>query len=110
MVEQRYQAVLAVIAEGHSVVDVASRWRVSRQTVHGWLRRYEDAGLNGLNGRSRRAVSSLCQMPAEVEATVLDQLGGALRRRWRPDGLICEIEVPVGRALVTTVTPASPPP
>jgi DNA-directed RNA polymerase subunit N (RpoN/RPB10) len=29
--EQRYQAVLAVIAEGNTVKDVAARWGVSRQ-------------------------------------------------------------------------------
>ncbi|MBL6080084.1 PAS domain S-box protein [Belnapia sp. T18] len=34
-----------------------------------------------------------------VEATVLDQLGGAIRRSWDPAGLVCEIEVPVSRAL-----------
>ena len=72
VVEQRYQAVLAVIAEGHSVVEVASRWGVSRQTVHGWLRRYEDAGLDGLKDRSRRPVSSPWQMSAAVEAAVLE--------------------------------------
>ncbi|HYY10754.1 MAG TPA: helix-turn-helix domain-containing protein [Kineosporiaceae bacterium] len=72
MVEQRYQAVLAVIAEGHSAVEVASRWGVSRQTVHAWLRRYEDAGLDGLKDRSRRPVSSPWQMPAAVEAAVLE--------------------------------------
>jgi len=72
VVEQRYQAVLAVIRDGHSVVDVASRWEVSRQTVHAWLRRYEDAGLDGLKDRSRRPVSSPWQMPAVVEAAVLE--------------------------------------
>jgi DNA-binding NarL/FixJ family response regulator len=34
--EQRYQAVLAVIAEGRTVTEVAAQWRVSRQTVHSW--------------------------------------------------------------------------
>ncbi len=37
--EQRYLAVLAVIAEGYPVKDVAARWGVSRQTVHSWLSR-----------------------------------------------------------------------
>ncbi len=75
MVEQRYQAVLAVLAvirDGHSVVDVASGWKVSRQTVHTWLRRYEDGGLDGLKDRSRRPSSSPWQMLAPVEAAVLE--------------------------------------
>jgi hypothetical protein len=35
--EQRYQAVLAVISEGRTVTEVAFQYRVSRQTLHGWL-------------------------------------------------------------------------
>jgi DNA-binding NarL/FixJ family response regulator len=31
--EQRYQAVLAVIAKGRSVTEVAAQWKVSRQTL-----------------------------------------------------------------------------
>ena len=54
VVEQRYQAVLAVISEGVPVVEVASRFGVSRQTVHRWLGRYEREGLAGLVDRSHR--------------------------------------------------------
>ena len=32
--EQRYKAVLAVIAEGRTVTQVARDWNVARQTVH----------------------------------------------------------------------------
>ena len=46
--EQRYLAVLAVIAEGHTVKDVAARWGVPQQTVHSWLSRYKAGGLEGL--------------------------------------------------------------
>jgi hypothetical protein len=47
VVEQRYQAVLEVLA-GVSVTLVALRYRVTRQTVHRWLRRYGCEGLPGL--------------------------------------------------------------
>ena len=47
MAEQRYQAVLAVTAQGETVKDVAARWGVSRQTVHAWLAKYEVGGLEG---------------------------------------------------------------
>ena len=54
--EQRYQAVLAVISDGRSVTEVAGQWKVSRQTLHGWLARYEAQGLEGLGtGRTGRA-------------------------------------------------------
>jgi transposase len=55
--EQRYLAVLAVISEGRSVSEVAAAWRVSRQTMHAWLARYEAEGLEGLADRSHRPVS-----------------------------------------------------
>jgi len=50
--EQQYQAVLAVIGEGRTVSEVAAAWRVSRQTLHAWLARYEAEGLEGLADRS----------------------------------------------------------
>src|SRR5947209_12090996 len=45
--EQRYKAVLAVIADGRTVTQVARDWNVARQTVHVWLERYEADGLDG---------------------------------------------------------------
>ena len=48
MSEQRYRAVLAVISEGHTVIEVAARFGVSRQTIHAWLAKYEADGLEGL--------------------------------------------------------------
>ena len=76
--EQRYKAVLAVIADGKSVTEVAAEWRVSRQTVHAWLARYEAGGLEGLAEGSHRPAACPHQMPAAVEAAVLEL------RRWKP--------------------------
>jgi hypothetical protein len=45
---QRYQALQAVIGEGRTITEVAAQWRVSRQTVHAWLARYQIEGLEGL--------------------------------------------------------------
>jgi len=90
VVEQRYQAVLAVIRDGESIVDVASRVGVSRQTVHAWLSRYESGGLAELADRSHRPRSSPVQMPAVVEAQVLEW-----RRQhpgWGPRRLLYELE------------------
>jgi transposase InsO family protein len=81
-VEQRYQAVLAVQVDGLTVTEVAEKFGVSRQTVHSWLRRYEDGGLDGLADRSHRPVSCPHQMSAVVEARVCE-----LRRQfpyWGP--------------------------
>ena len=82
--EQRYQAVLAVISDGLSICQVASK--VARQTLHAWLARYEAEGLEGLVDRSHRPVRCPHQMPAEVEAALLE-----LRRSrpyWGPRRLV----------------------
>ena len=44
MREQKYLAVMAVLADGRVVSEVVAGWGVSRQSVHAWLRRYEEAG------------------------------------------------------------------
>jgi transposase InsO family protein len=88
VVEQRYRAVLQVQA-GVSVTEVAARFGVSRQSVHSWLRRYQDAGLAGLMDRSKRPASCPHQLAAEVEVLVCE-----LRRkhpRWGPVRLVHEL-------------------
>ena len=77
-VEQRYDAVLAVIRDGMSVTEAASVFGVSRQSMYRWMARYEDGGLEGLADRSHRPVSCPHQMPAPVEARVCEL------RRQRP--------------------------
>jgi transposase-like protein len=70
VVEQRYRAVLDVL-EGASVIEVARRNGVTRQTVHEWLHRYANEGLGALADRSSRPASCPHQMPPEVEASVV---------------------------------------
>jgi transposase len=87
--EQRYQAVLAVISDGLSICQVASKVGVSRQTLHAWLARYEAEGLDGLKDRSHRPAWCPHQMPAQVEAVLLE-----LRRSrpyWGPRRLVFEL-------------------
>jgi transposase InsO family protein len=67
VVEQRYQAVLAVIEDGLSITEVAAKVGVSRQTMHTWLSRYAEGGLAGLGDRSHRPKSSPLRMDARVE-------------------------------------------
>ena len=89
MAEQRYQAVLAVIADGLSISQVAEKVGVSRQTLHAWLARYEAEGLEGLVDRSHRPVRCPHQMDAQVEAMLLE-----LRRTrpyWGPRRLVFEL-------------------
>lgn len=88
--EQRYQAVMSVIADGLSISQAAEKTGVSRQTLHAWLARYEAEGLEGLVDRSHRPVSCPHQMSAAVEAALLE-----LRRSrpyWGPRRLVFELE------------------
>jgi transposase InsO family protein len=81
VVEQRYRAVLEARA-GVPVTEVAARYGVSRQSVHAWLRRYDQGGLGGLMDRSRRPQSCPHQVSAQIEIMVCE-----LRRehpRWGP--------------------------
>jgi transposase InsO family protein len=81
VVEQRYRAVLEA-ASGVPVTEVAERLGVSRQSVHAWIRRYEQGGLGGLMDRSRRPESCPHQVSAQIEAVVCE-----MRRdhpRWGP--------------------------
>src|SRR5215469_6119917 len=81
VVEQRYRAVLEAAA-GVPVTEVAERFGVSRQSVHAWVRRYEQVGLGGLMDRSKRPAGCPHQVSAEIEAVVCE-----LRRehpRWGP--------------------------
>jgi transposase InsO family protein len=106
--EQRYRAVLSVIAEGHTVTEVAARFGVSRQTMHAWLAKYEAGGLENLGDGSHRPRSCPHQMPTDVEVVLAE-----LRRAhpsWGAKRLVFELarqgveEVPsesgVYRALV----------
>ena len=72
VMEQRYQAVLAVVQDGWKVVEVADRLGVSRQTVHNWIARYEQGGLASLSDRSRRPNACPHQTSAEIEALICE--------------------------------------
>lgn len=90
VVEQRYQAVLAV-RSGDRVTDVAAKLGVSRQSVHTWLARYAEHGLAGLADRSDRPDACPHQASPEVEAAVCEL------RREHPRWGARRIEFELGR-------------
>jgi transposase InsO family protein len=67
--EQRLRAVWEVL-DGASVTEVARRFKVSRQSVHVWLRRH--AAHQGLGDRSSRPHGCPHQMSPVVEARVVE--------------------------------------
>jgi len=72
VMEQRYQAVLAVVQDGWQVSEVARRLGVSRQSVHSWIARYEQGGLAALADRSHRPSTCPHQTGAELEALICE--------------------------------------
>jgi transposase len=82
VMEQRYQAVMAVIQDGWKVSEVAQHLGVARQSVHNWIARYEEGGLPRLADRSHRPHSCAHQIAPELEAVICE-----LRRKhpgWGP--------------------------
>jgi transposase InsO family protein len=88
VMEQRYHAVMEVVS-GAPVTEVARRYGVSRQAVHGWLCRYEGHGLAGLADHSHRPHHQPRQLDAGTEALIC-QLRQA-HPRWGPRRLLFEL-------------------
>lgn len=84
VVEQRYQAVLAVIRDGVLIAEVARRFDVSRQAVHLWLRWYEAQGLAGLVDRSHQPPRCSHQMDRAVEVWIFEARRRNLREMNHP--------------------------
>jgi transposase-like protein len=70
--EQRYDAVLAVVRDGLSVGEVAAAFGVTRQSIYHWMQRYEQGGLPGLAERSHRPHTCPHQRAPTLEADVLE--------------------------------------
>jgi transposase InsO family protein len=89
VMEQRYQAVMAVVQDGWKVTEVADHLGVSRQAVHKWIARYEAGGLAALADRSHRPATCAHQIPPELEAMICE-----LRRQhpgWGPRRILHEL-------------------
>jgi transposase len=70
--EQRYDAVLAVVRDGLSVGEVAAAFGVTRQSVYRWMQRYEEGGIEALADQSHRPASCPHQLSGTLEAAVLE--------------------------------------
>jgi transposase InsO family protein len=88
VMEQRYHAVMEVVS-GAPVTEVARRYGVSRQAVHGWLGRYEREGLTGLADHSHRPRYQPRQLDAGIEALICQWRGA--HPRWGPRRLLFEL-------------------
>jgi transposase InsO family protein len=97
--EQRYRAVLAVISDGRTVTEVAAAVGVSRQTMHAWLGKYDAGGLEGLGDGSHRPRGCPHQLPAVIEAAVLE--ARRAHPSWGPRRIAVVINKRLGVGAVT---------
>lgn len=84
VMEQPYQAIMAVMQDGWKVTEVADRLKAARQSVHNWLARYEAGGLPPFAGRSHKPQNCSHQISPELEALICE-----MRRKhpgWGPGG------------------------
>jgi transposase InsO family protein len=89
VMEQRYQAVMAVVQDGWKVTEVADRLGVSRQSVHKWIARYQRGGLGALADESHRPATCGHQISPELEALICE-----MRRKnpgWGPRRILHQL-------------------
>ena len=84
---------------------VAISWRVNRQVGSVVLTWRERGGPRVTAAPTRRGFGSRV-----IEATVENQLGGAVEWFWEEEGLVCTIAVPIARVLAGHGASAGPPP
>jgi transposase len=70
VMEQRYQAIMAVVHDGWTITEVAERLGVTRQAVHRWIARYDAGGLLALADRLALATRLLTPDPSSWAAVV----------------------------------------
>src|ERR1035438_6771749 len=70
--EQRYDAVVAVMRDGFTVTEAAQKFAVSRMSIYRWMARYEEGGLEALAEESHRPKNIPNQIPAEIETRIVE--------------------------------------
>jgi transposase len=70
VMEQRYQAIMAVVHDGWKITEVAERLGVTRQAVHRWIARYDAGGLLALADRLALATRLRTPNPSPWAAVV----------------------------------------
>ena len=89
VVDQRYQAVMAVIQDGWKISEVAEHFGVARQTVHRWIARHEAGGVLALTDGSHRPHSCSHQIAPELEALICEIR--RLHPGWGPRRILHEL-------------------
>jgi transposase InsO family protein len=89
VVDQRYQAVMAVLQDGWKVSEVAEHLGVARQTIHRWIARHNAGGVLALTDGSHRPHGCSHQIPPELEALICEIR--RLHPGWGPRRILHEL-------------------
>lgn len=71
VVESRMEAVIRHV-EGERISALSREYGVSRQTIHKWIRRFDEEGACGLFDRSRRPKRSPNRISGEIERRIIE--------------------------------------
>jgi len=90
VMEEKLRFVFEYECGERSMAELCQRYEVARETGYVWLRRYRQAGADGLVEHSRAAHRHSNQTPADLEQLVLELRQAHMR--WGPRKLKCILE------------------
>jgi transposase len=59
------------LEDGESIASLCREFGISRETGYKIFERYEECGLEGLSGRTRRPFRYANQLPEQIEAAIM---------------------------------------
>lgn len=71
-VEQRVLFIADYLRQLSSISDLCTHYGISRKTGYKWIERFDQAGLEGLNERSRRPASCHLQTPYRLQQSIIE--------------------------------------
>ncbi len=71
-VEQRILFIADYLRQISSITDLCVQYGISRKTGYKWIDRFEAAGMDGLNERSRRPAQSPLQIPYQMQRSIIE--------------------------------------
>ena len=74
--DQKTQFIADYLRQSQSITELCSHYDISRKTAYKWISRYHEAGLSGLQDRSRKPLSC----PHQTESELVEALLEARRR------------------------------
>ncbi|HMD07224.1 MAG TPA: helix-turn-helix domain-containing protein [Candidatus Acidoferrum sp.] len=81
VMEEKLRFIFEHELQERTMSELCERYEITRQTGYVWLRRYREAGVDGLTTQSRAAHRHRNQTPEELEQRVLGLRQAHMRQR-----------------------------